>query len=108
MKVTFNDGRVFEVDMGLALTNVEAMAVERATGWDSAEVQERLNNGSALAFTALVWAYSKRQEPTLRFDDVVFDMDAVEHPAAAEEAPGPTGPPAPAEPEDLAATTAHP
>jgi hypothetical protein len=96
LKVTLNDGRVFEIDLAASLTNVEAMAVERATGWDGAEIQERLDKGSALAFTALVWVHAKRQEPTLRFGDVEFDMSAVvrdEPPAELEaEAPDPSVP----------------
>lgn len=58
------------------LLNVEFIAIERAT-------QGRLTlnafaaaaaNGSMEALTALFWVLAKRQEPTMRFDDMVFNL----------------------------------
>ena len=70
MKLTI-DGEVFEFDAS-RMTNVEGMAIEKATGLLYAEWAEALSKGSMMAQTALVWVIKKRQEPTLRFDDVVF------------------------------------
>lgn len=74
MKVTFTDGRVFEVEDGSRFTNVEAMALEKVTGLELGEFHAKLQGGSALAMTAWVWVMAKRQEPTLRFAEVEFDM----------------------------------
>lgn len=110
MKVTFTDGRVFEFDPGIRLTNVEAMAMERVTGWVGiAEFNEKMKARSTLALTAMVWVQVKRIEPTLRFDEVEFafeDIDASDLEVATTdpdeaEAPGPT-------PGDQEAGPAHP
>lgn len=79
------DGEAFEFEQE-RITNVEGMAVERATGMLFAEWAEALTKGSMLAQTALVWIVKKRQQPTLRFDDVVYESLVVED-AEAEPAP---------------------
>lgn len=81
IKVEFTEGKhagtVFEIDpITPRLTNVEAIAIERVTGLDLGDFAERQQHGSVLASTALVWVLCKRQEPTLRFDDVTFDLEA--------------------------------
>jgi hypothetical protein len=78
VKITFTDGRVFEIDRDLRFTNVEAMAMEKVTGWDLAEIEAKLNGGSVMAITAFVWVAAKRHEPTLRFTEVEFDMTELE------------------------------
>jgi hypothetical protein len=86
MKITFTDGRTFESDASkIKLTNVEAMAIEKVTGLDLGDFHTRLKAGSALAVTAWVWVLAKRQEPTLRFSEVEFDMTELA------EQEGPTG-----------------
>lgn len=78
MKLTI-DGEAFEFDES-HMTNVEGMAIERATGMLYGEWAEALQKGSMLAQTALVWVVKKRREPALRFDDVVFSSVEVETP----------------------------
>ena len=91
MKITFTDGRTFESSGEVRLTNVEAMAIEKVTGLELGSFHEKLKAGSALAMTAWVWVLAKRQEPTLRFGDVEFDMAELakqqEQAAASEEEP---------------------
>lgn len=97
MKITFEDGRVFETDAAPRLTNVEAMAIEKVTGLELGEFHAKLQSGSALALTAWVWVMAKRQEPTLRFSEVEFDMaelakqrQVVEGEEETDEEPDPT------------------
>lgn len=78
MKVTFTDGRVFEVGDADSITNVEAMAIERVTDMDMSTFSKKLEAGSALAITAWVWVMARRAEPTIRFDDVEFDLSTLE------------------------------
>lgn len=58
--------------LALRITNKEAMAIERATGLDFGEWQDKVDSGSVLAQTALVWVIRRRDDPTLRFDDVEY------------------------------------
>ena len=67
------DGETVEFDTE-RITNVEGMAIERVTGMLFGEWGELLNKGSMLAITALVWIIRKRQDPPLRFDDVLFEQ----------------------------------
>lgn len=78
MRVTLTDGRSFELDTQKTFSNIEMIAIERTTGWSLEEFQAKLKSNSVLAVTAYVWVLAKRVEPTLRFDDVVFDMDALD------------------------------
>jgi len=71
------DGKTYEFDQD-RLTNVECMAVEKATGMTTGEWQEALNAGSMLAITALVWLIRKREEPTTKFDEVEFAISSLE------------------------------
>lgn len=90
MKLTV-DGEVFDFDM-TRITNVEGMAIEKATGGTYVEWAQSMEAGSMLAVTALVWIVRKRQEPTLRFEDVEFTTISIEQdvePSPLEE-PGPT------------------
>lgn len=76
MKLTV-DGEAFEFDAA-RMTNVEGMAIERVTGMLFVEWTKALEAGSMLAQTALVWVIKKRREPSLRFDDVTFEMASIE------------------------------
>lgn len=60
------------------MTNVEGMAIEKVTGMTFGEWTESLKTGSMTAQTALVWVIQKRQNPTLRFGEVEFEMGAVQ------------------------------
>jgi hypothetical protein len=57
------------------MLNVEYGAMERVTGYIGGALEDALNNGGALAMTALVWVLRKRTYPRLRFEEVVFEMD---------------------------------
>jgi hypothetical protein len=82
MKLTV-DGEVFEFDAA-KITNVEGMAVEKATGLLYNEWARAVDAGSMLARTALVWVVRKRLDPALKFDDVVFTtLDIAEDDADA-------------------------
>ena len=59
------------------LRNVDAIAVERETGWSVAEWQRELARDSAIAFTALVWLVQRRDAPELRFEDVDYAIGEV-------------------------------
>ena len=75
MKITV-DGELFEFDMD-RMTNVEGMAVERATGMLFSEWAAALEKGSMLAITALVWVIQKRANPPLKFVDVSYEMSSL-------------------------------
>jgi hypothetical protein len=60
------------------LRNVDAIAVERETGWSVLEWQRELARDSAIAFTALVWIVQRRDSPALRFEDVDFVIGDVD------------------------------
>ncbi len=60
------------------LLNVEFIAIERVTGLTIIGVAQGLMEASAVTVTALVWVMRKRQDPTLRFDQVEFAMADVE------------------------------
>ena len=59
------------------LLNVEFGAMERMTGLVGGELEQALNKGGINALTALVWVLRKRQEPMLRFEQVVFNVDEI-------------------------------
>jgi hypothetical protein len=72
------DGVTYDFDENRFL-NVEFIAIERATGMTAVQWQHGLNSGSAMACTALIWICRRRAgEPTLRFDDVEFEMDTLD------------------------------
>lgn len=52
--------------------NVEAMAMEKATGIEFENLITGLVNGSRTAITAWVWVLQKREDPQRKFSDVVF------------------------------------
>ena len=70
-------GDSFEWDWS-TLRNVDAIAVERETGWSVREWQHELLRDSAIATTALVWIAQRRTNPGLRFEDVSFNLADVE------------------------------
>lgn len=66
--------RVWQIKAG-QLLSPEMEAIERVTGTFYPQWSESLLNGSASAARALLWVLLKRENPTLRFDDVVFAYD---------------------------------
>lgn len=55
----------------------EAEAIEKVTGMTFTEWGQALMNGSTVCGRALVWVLKKREEPTLRFRDVVYPVDSL-------------------------------
>ena len=89
MKITVDGDQTFHIALQ-RITNVEGMAVERATGMLFKEWFAGLKQGSMLALTGLVWIAMKRTQPDLRFSDVEFstlDVDQGDEQAAAEADP---------------------
>ncbi len=72
-----DDRKTYDCDFD-KLLNVEFIAIERVTGLTLIGIAQGLMDASAVAVTALVWVMRKRQEPTLRFDQVEFAMADVE------------------------------
>jgi hypothetical protein len=67
------------------ILNVEAIAVKRKTGLDFQPWMEALSRFEAEAMTALVWVAKKRQDPTLRFEDVSFPLGSIDFEMTPEE-----------------------
>jgi hypothetical protein len=57
------------------LLNVEFGAMERVSGLIGRDLEEALDKGGQNAMQALIWVLRKRQEPTLRFEQVVFNLE---------------------------------
>ena len=70
MKITIS-GEQHEFDLD-DLTNVEAMAIERALSMSFGDFGTALSSGSASAITAVVWTILRRENSSLRFGDVSF------------------------------------
>ena len=72
------DGKIYPFNMQKFL-NTELMAVELETGFTAEKFQDKLNEGSMIAITALIWILKKRHEdPTTKFSDVVFDTSTLD------------------------------
>jgi len=56
----------------------EAEAVEMRTGWTYDEFVINAKKGSAKARRVLLWMLQRRQHPTLRLEDVHFEMGELE------------------------------
>lgn len=65
------DGSVEEVSTD-DLSAIESAAIESATGLEWDDVERALKSQSPTAMRAVLWAFRKRQEPTLRFS--AFDV----------------------------------
>lgn len=90
----------YELDFN-KLLNVEAIAIERVTatqdqpGLTLQDLAFGILRSSMVAVTALVWVLRKRNEPRLKFHEVVFhpaeleieDLDAPDDEAPEDEAP---------------------
>lgn len=76
MKLTI-DGKAYEYDPD-TLLNTEMMALEAAVGVTFQQWGEQLQQGSATALTGLVWLVERREQPALRFSDVVFKVASLE------------------------------
>ena len=57
------------------LLNVEYGAMDRVSGLVGVDLEQALDKGGMNAMTALIWVLRKRQEPTLRYEQVVFTAD---------------------------------
>lgn len=60
------------------LPNVEAEAIEDATGWTYTEFGVKFMKGSSKAYHALLWVYLRRTHPGLKYDQVEFTSDEIE------------------------------
>jgi hypothetical protein len=59
------------------MMTTEAEVVEKVTGMTFVAWGQALMEGSTLAGRALVWVLLKREDPTLRFRDVVYSVDSL-------------------------------
>lgn len=57
------------------MLNVEAIAIEKATGLAVGPLLAGLAVKSALSVTGIVWVMRKRQEPWVQFEEVVFNIE---------------------------------
>jgi len=90
------DGHKYEFSEA-TMTNLECMAIEDAMGVTVGEWQDLLNRRSMKATTALVWTLRRREEPGLKFEEVVFnpasiDFDSSDEDAAEGKEPDPSSP----------------
>jgi len=76
MKITVN-GTQYEFDQN-SLTNREAMAIEKVTGWTFTEWAAKMGDGSAVALTAMIWTIQRREDPKVKFDEVEFSYADLE------------------------------
>lgn len=56
----------------------EAESIEKRTDWTFQQFQAELHKGSARAMRVALWVCQRRQHPTLRLEDVTFDMGELE------------------------------
>jgi hypothetical protein len=67
-----------ELDLDLSkLLNVEVIALTKAIGVKFSEIGQKLADYDFETITALVWILRKRTEPTLRFDEVEFEIGSM-------------------------------
>lgn len=76
LHITVN-GETFKYEAD-KLLNTEAMALQKVTGMKVSEWADALKEGDPFAQTALVWLLYRRDRRTTAFDDIEFDMAAVE------------------------------
>lgn len=76
MRVTI-DGQVYEYDE-TRLMNTEAIALQKATGFRPPEFAEELKKGDAIALTGLVWLILRRNGDKGKFDELEFDLAAID------------------------------
>lgn len=69
------DGVVYPLGGGIRFQ--EGVAIEKVTGLTIAEWETAVESGSLQSLGALVWVLMKRQEPTLAWRDVDFDLDSL-------------------------------
>ena len=60
------------------VTNLEAMMVEDLTGWSVDKWGQQIAEGSARGLTTLIWILRRRNDPDLKFGDVVFNLTELE------------------------------
>lgn len=76
MKITI-DGQVYDYDPARML-NTEAIGLQKVTGMRMAEWTTALQEGDAFALTGLVWLLWRRNGREVSFDDVEFDIGALD------------------------------
>jgi len=69
VKVIVN-GETYQLDAKDDLTNVEVMAIEKAIGVPAGQWV----NGSMNVVTGMVWITMRRENPNIKFADVVFKL----------------------------------
>lgn len=67
------------------ILNPEAVAVKKKIGLDYKPWMEALSDYQVDALTAFVWIAKKRQDPTVKFEDIVFEMGSIEFEWSKEE-----------------------
>ena len=72
LKVTVG-GAPIEMDIQ-GILNVEAIEVQKVTGYGYREFLGKIDEGDIAAITALVYIARKRHEPELKFRDVEFPI----------------------------------
>lgn len=70
-------GEQYEYDPN-KLMNIEAIALQRATGMRPPEFGKALELGDAIAITGLVWLMWSRNGKVVPFEEVVFDIASIE------------------------------
>lgn len=85
MKIIIND-ETYDFDPQ-SMTNIEAMALERAVGMTMGEWQKALQDGSTTALTGIVWLAMRRRDPGVKFSDVTFAFGALRVEDDEDEAP---------------------
>lgn len=75
-KVTV-DGQVYDYDPAKML-NTEAIALQKVTGMRVTEWTTALQEGDAYALTGLVWLLWRRNGRDVPFDEVEFDIGALD------------------------------
>lgn len=64
----------FEIRLG-KLRSIDTEAIERVTGMDWQEFQERLGRQNSTCARALLWILQRRKHPTLKYADVDLAPD---------------------------------
>ena len=67
------------------ILNVEAIAIKKKTGLDFKPWLEAMAAFDTEALTAFVWIAKKRQDPTMRYEDVTFPLSSIDFEMTDEE-----------------------
>lgn len=73
-RVTFLDGRKFDLVSPDKLTNVEVIAIEKVTGLGLKAFMGGIVEDDMSAVTGWAWVSAKRTEPSIRYSEVEFSI----------------------------------